>query len=52
MNKTYIHPYHLVDPSPWPFLMGFAGFLLTSGLVCWMTGISTLVAQLGAALVL
>jgi cytochrome c oxidase subunit 3 len=52
MNKNYVHPYHLVDPSPWPLLMAFAGFFLTSGLVCWLTGISSLVVQLGTILTL
>jgi cytochrome c oxidase subunit 3 len=30
------HPYHLVDPSPWPALGSLAGFSLTSGLVLFM----------------
>lgn len=51
MNKTYHHPYHLVEPSPWPIIMAFAGFIFTSGLVCWMAGITHLIAQIGVALV-
>ena len=30
------HPYHLVDPSPWPIVGSFAAFLLTGGAVMWM----------------
>ena len=30
------HPFHLVDPSPWPILTGFAAFTLTSGGVAYM----------------
>ena len=30
------HPYHLVDPSPWPFCMGLAAFTMTSGGVAYM----------------
>ena len=31
------HPYHLVDPSPWPILGAFGGFLLAFGAVAYMT---------------
>lgn len=30
------HSYHLVDPSPWPFLAALGGFMLTSSLVLYM----------------
>ena len=30
------HPYHLVDPSPWPFCTGLAAFTMTSGGVAYM----------------
>ncbi len=30
------HPYHLVDPSPWPFVGTVAAFVLVVGLVMWM----------------
>lgn len=33
--KTY-HPYHLVDPSPWPLLASCGCFCLTTGLVTYM----------------
>nr|YP_008993083.1 cytochrome c oxidase subunit III [Paraplagusia blochii]AFB71266.1 cytochrome oxidase subunit 3 [Paraplagusia blochii] len=29
------HPYHMVDPSPWPLAGALAALLLTSGLVLW-----------------
>lgn len=29
------HPYHLVNPSPWPLLSAFAGGLFAVGLVFW-----------------
>nr|YP_001165390.1 cytochrome c oxidase subunit 3 [Phytophthora sojae]ABG54051.1 cytochrome c oxidase subunit 3 [Phytophthora sojae] len=30
-QNTQIHPYHLVDPSPWPFVISFGLFFLTFG---------------------
>ena len=32
------HPYHLVDPSPWPLVGSMAALLLTGGGVMWMHG--------------
>jgi len=32
------HPYHLVDPSPWPLLASFGALALTFGLVMYMHG--------------
>src|SRR6266446_6466525 len=32
------HPYHLVDPSPWPIIGAIAAGLLTSGGVLYMHG--------------
>nr|YP_007183117.1 cytochrome c oxidase subunit III [Neophema chrysogaster]AFN22136.1 cytochrome c oxidase subunit III [Neophema chrysogaster] len=29
------HPYHMVDPSPWPILGAIAALLTTSGLTMW-----------------
>jgi cytochrome c oxidase subunit 3 len=29
------HPYHLVDPSPWPFFVSFAALVLICGLVLY-----------------
>lgn len=33
------HPYHLVDPSPWPLLSSFAAGLLAVGAVLYMHGV-------------
>lgn len=30
--NVHKHPYHLVDPSPWPFLISFGLFFLTFGM--------------------
>jgi cytochrome c oxidase subunit 3 len=30
------HSYHLVDPSPWPFVASFAACMMTTGLVLYM----------------
>jgi cytochrome c oxidase subunit 3 len=45
-HPVYKHPYHLVDPSPWPLLGAFAGGALVLGIVMiahynswWMLGI-------------
>ncbi|MCS6778929.1 MAG: cytochrome c oxidase subunit 3 [Geminicoccaceae bacterium] len=32
------HPYHLVDPSPWPLVGSAGALLLTAGAVMWMHG--------------
>ncbi len=32
------HPYHLVDPSPWPVVGSLSALLLTGGGVMWMHG--------------
>ena len=34
------HPYHLVDPSPWPLVGAPAALLLTGGGVIWMHGVA------------
>ena len=35
-NNNQRHPYHLVDPSPWPFLGSMGAFALTFGTVMYM----------------
>nr|APU89534.1 cytochrome oxidase subunit 3 [Porcellio dilatatus dilatatus] len=35
MMKFTFHPFHLVNPSPWPLTSSIGAFLLTSGLVKW-----------------
>jgi len=32
------HPFHLVDPSPWPFVGSVSAFSMTSGAVMWFHG--------------
>jgi cytochrome c oxidase subunit 3 len=34
-SSTRHHPYHLVDPSPWPVLTSFSALWLTISLVLW-----------------
>lgn len=33
--EKYYHPYHLVDPSPWPYVMSCAALLTTTGAVVY-----------------
>ena len=37
-NQFQAHPYHLVDPSPWPISMSFALLVLTISAVMYMQG--------------
>ncbi len=46
------HDYHLVPPSPWPFVGSVSAFVLAIGAIRWMHGSSPAVALLGFALVL
>ncbi len=32
VKKTTLHPYHIVDPSPWPLVTSFSAFFLLLGL--------------------
>lgn len=45
------HDYHLVDPSPWPLLMGAAVLLLTIGAVRYMHGSTAWLMLIGTAAV-
>ena len=38
LNQFQFHPYHLVDPSPWPILVSFSLLSLTTGAVMFMQG--------------
>ena len=49
--SPYKHPYHLVDPSPWPLLSAFAGGALVLGIVFiahnnswWLAGLGLFAA--------
>jgi cytochrome c oxidase subunit III len=46
------HPYHLVNPSPWPIAGAFAGGLLATGLVLFMHGSGPVVMALGFAAII
>jgi hypothetical protein len=32
VKASSLHPYHIVDPSPWPLVTAFAAFFLVFGL--------------------
>ena len=36
MSITKNHPYHIVDPSPWPILGSVAAFILPVGIILWV----------------
>nr|YP_003667953.1 cytochrome c oxidase subunit III [Hydrosaurus amboinensis]BAJ08131.1 cytochrome oxidase subunit 3 [Hydrosaurus amboinensis] len=42
-----MHPFHMVNPSPWPILAATAAYILTSGLVAWMHTKTTTTLNLG-----
>jgi cytochrome c oxidase subunit III len=46
------HDYHLVNPSPWPFVGAMAAFVLAVGAIMWMHGKTSAVMAIGFALVL
>ncbi|GGE34663.1 cytochrome c oxidase subunit III [Agaricicola taiwanensis] len=41
------HDYHLVDPSPWPFVASVSAFVTAIGAIHWMKGGSPLVFAVG-----
>ena len=45
------HPYHLVDPSPWPIVGSIGIFLLLSGAVLYIRELTTIPFWLGMGLV-
>nr|WNH22940.1 cytochrome c oxidase subunit III [Scophthalmus aquosus] len=46
------HPYHLVDPSPWPLTGAIAAFMITSGTAIWFHYHSMLLMNLGLILLI
>nr|BBD14125.1 cytochrome c oxidase subunit 3 [Ophirina amphinema] len=46
------HPFHLVDPSPWPFFTGFGALFVTFGGVMYMHGYGSELLVLGFILLL
>nr|AKG95406.1 cytochrome c oxidase subunit III [Trachelipus rathkii] len=51
MNFNH-HPFHLVNPSPWPLTSSLGAFLLTSGLVKWFNFFSMDLLLVGGVSVL
>nr|ATN41106.1 cytochrome c oxidase subunit III [Podocnemis expansa]DBA36335.1 TPA_inf: cytochrome c oxidase subunit III [Podocnemis expansa] len=41
------HPFHMVNPSPWPLTGAAAAFMLTSGMIMWFHNNKTLLLSLG-----
>ena len=37
-KNIHIHPYHLVDPSPWPFIISFGCLFFTFGIAMYFHG--------------
>ena len=55
MSETHdapMHPYHLVDPSPWPLFGAIAAGVLTTGAVLYMHGYGWITMIIGILLVL
>lgn len=48
MIEIHRHPYHLVDPSPWPLTRSLGAFLLTRGLISWFHCYSVALLLVGA----
>ncbi|MBX9697637.1 MAG: cytochrome c oxidase subunit 3 [Alphaproteobacteria bacterium] len=46
------HPYHLVDPSPWPFVASLSALLLTVGAVLFMHGHDKITLFIGLLMLL
>jgi cytochrome c oxidase subunit 3 len=47
MSSNQKHPYHLVDPSPWPLVTGFSALLMAIGFVILMHEEKSLVFIIG-----
>lgn len=50
--SPYKHPYHLVDPSPWPLLGAFGGGAVVLGIILWAHSGITWMFWLGLAMTL
>ncbi|MCL5778797.1 cytochrome c oxidase subunit 3 [Limibaculum sp. FT325] len=46
------HDYHILPPSPWPFMGAVGAFVMLSGMVVFMKGGTPAIALLGLAIVL
>ena len=47
-----LHPFHLVDPSPWPWMGGSGAFLLTVGITIYFHYSQIWILNLGAIILL
>ena len=52
MSSTKKHPYHIVDPSPWPFVGAIGIFMMLSGVILYAREITPLLLWAGLGLVL
>ncbi|MEX0758555.1 MAG: cytochrome c oxidase subunit 3 [Tistlia sp.] len=52
MSEAHSHPYHLVDPSPWPLFGAVAGGVLATGMVLFMHDVTAWLLPVGVAMVL
>jgi heme/copper-type cytochrome/quinol oxidase subunit 3 len=41
LRVTQKHPFHIVDPSPWPLVGATAAFIITSGTVAWIHNLAS-----------
>ncbi len=48
MSDNQKHPYHLVDPSPWPLVTGFSALIMAIGFVLFMHEEKTLIFSIGS----
>ncbi|MAZ07231.1 MAG: cytochrome c oxidase subunit 3 [Rickettsiales bacterium] len=48
MSENQKHPYHLVDPSPWPLVTGISALILAWGFIQFMHEEKTLLFYLGS----
>lgn len=47
MKSIVYHPYHLVDPSPWPYIGASGAFFTTAGGVMYFHYSQNLILMLG-----
>ena len=52
MSSSKTHPYHIVDPSPWPFVGSLGIFLMLSGVILYVRDITPLLFWAGLGLTL
>lgn len=52
MSADQKHPYHLVDPSPWPLVTAFSALLMAWGGIVYMHEEKSLIFLLGSLAVI